>query len=117
MRVDPIKRVGIHGGPPRIWTEPEDEVLIRMWNEGDLIKLIANQLNRGEKSISERRIRLRLPRRSGYQRKPGRMIKQPKIQRKCLRCLQQFGSDWVGNRLCTACKSRKTTWLEITQHF
>lgn len=50
--------------------------------------------------------RIYLRRRNRYQQKPVEDIADEEKVRKCLTCLEDFISEWRGNRRCTRCKAK-----------
>ena len=84
------------------WTAEELAALRRFRAEGWTPSRIAQWLG-----CTPQRVRDRI-RRDEEKPSPGKPRKAPpgKAERKCLCCGHRFLSDWIGNRMCGACKSR-----------
>ena len=105
--------VGIIGTPARNWNSSEDEKLIEIYNRQLDAPDIAIRMQRSVDSVIYRLCQLgkeqRVKLRDGYSAKSHNTDKKPQMkldvkQRRCLRCSDDFLSEWIGHRLCSHCK-------------
>jgi len=80
---------------PNIWTEEDDQQLLKMKKQGLTHKTIGERIGRTTDAVLNRwQVLKSLSAEAG---------KSGKTKRKCLRCKQSFASSGPGNRLCTSC--------------
>jgi len=88
----------------RRWNDRENGLLRFYWMSGKSPAQIAAELDRSICAIriqaSVLGITMRMPR----PRDAGRKATTRAVRRNCLSCGEKFLSEWIGNRVCNACK-------------
>lgn len=99
------------GGQPvsdgKVWTDPEVETLIQMWNAGAATSDIAKKLGRNDNSVAIKASRLRLPRKTDVKNGElggGRKMRPDAKIRPCMTCRRPFFSEGNHNRRCDPCR-------------
>ena len=100
------------------WTKAEDAVLRREYPAGGVAACKPGLTQRNELAIGRRAKKLKLHR-LDYRSKGGRDSKPPPDAppetktRACLKCREDFESEWAGERVCPKCKNGRVWRMAI----
>ena len=114
-----------YGGKRRtyMWNEETDNKLREMWAQRPDCSLVAITLYFGcspgciynrAKVLGLPAVNKRRPRGPGRNRRAAPIVQEEpaeKKPRRCLRCLEDFVSDWAGHRVCPGCKKSRA-WID-----
>lgn len=98
---------------PKVWADDRLALAVHLKRQGWAYDKIAEATGYDRSQVRNRLYRIERGDEVWYEQRKKPRARYGRTTRSCLCCKRDFSSEWIGNRLCTDCKTRGHAPIEV----